>query len=170
MDVGLATSPGGGEHHKSSVDKIAEKEILRKLKHILPKGKIEVEIISPERANIYVNEKQIPKIIGKNGKRIAKIEKEIGISLGVETLKEDESHIPKGKMFEVEVIETHKQIILDMGNVNSGSNFDVFIDGEYLLTATTSRQGEIKIKKGIELASIIEEAIDYDLHITACKK
>ena len=73
-------------------------------------------------------------------------------------------------MFEVEVIETHKQIILDMGNVNSGSNFDVFIDGEYLLTATTSRQGEIKIKKGIELASIIEEAIDYDLQITACKK
>lgn len=170
MDVGLATSPGGGEHHKSSVDKIAEKEISRKLKHILPKGKIEVEIISPERANIYVNEKQIPKIIGKNGKRIAKIEKEIGISLGVETLKEDESHIPKGKMFEVEVIETHKQIILDMGNVNSGANFDVFIDGEYLLTATTSRQGEIKIKKGIELASIIEEAIDYDLQITACKK
>lgn len=168
MDVNLANNKKSSK--KSSVDKLAEKDILKKIKGFIPKSKVEVEIVSPERANIYIDEKYIPKIIGKDGKRIAKIEKEVGISLGVEILEGKSNHTPNGKAFTVECIETKKQIILTMGKNNGGKNFDVFIDGEYLLTATTSRSGEIKIKKGVELAEIIEEAIDMNLDLTAIKK
>jgi ATPase len=158
------------ENSKSSVDKIAEKSILKILKKIIPKSKIDVEVISPDRANIYVNEKLIPKIIGQNGKRIAEIEKEVGISLGVEAIKEKKEHKAQGQKFEVEVIETKKQVILDIGVRNSGDNFDVYIDDDYLLTATTSRNGEIKIKKGVALSEIILEAVSMDLEIIAIKK
>ena len=44
------------------------------------------------------------------------------------------------------------------------------IDGEYLLTATTSKKGEIKIKRGIELSDFIIEAIEMGLKITAVQK
>lgn len=163
MDVGLVEKD---KHEESSaVNKIAEKELKKRLKKIIGNN-VEVEIVSPDRANIYVAEKLIPSIIGKNGKRIAEIEKKVGISLGVETKQKD--HIPKGKIFKITAFETSKHIILDIGR--SGSNYDVFIENEYLLTATTSRQGEIKIKKGIELAEIIQEAIHYNLIITACEK
>lgn len=169
MDLDLISN-SGGESGKSSVDKIAEKEILRKIRKLIPKSKVEVEVISPERANIYIDEKYIPKIIGKNGKRIAEIEKDIGISLGVEVIESSNKHLQKGEIFDVDIIETKKQIILDIGRENSGENFDVFVGGEYLLTATTSRRGEIKIKRGIELAEIILEALDMGLEITACMK
>lgn len=169
MDLDLIGN-SGGESGKSSVDKIAEKEILRKIRKLIPKSKVEVEVISPERANIYIDEKYIPKIIGKNGKRIAEIEKDIGISLGVEVIESSNKHLQKGEIFDVDIIETKKQIILDIGRENSGENFDVFVGGEYLLTATTSRRGEIKIKRGIELAEIILEALDMGLEITACMK
>ena len=49
---------------------------------------MDVEVVSPERANIYIPEDYVPKIIGKNGKRIAEIEQEIGISLGVEVIED----------------------------------------------------------------------------------
>ena len=168
MDMDLVNGTDSGERYKSSVDKIAEKEILRKIKKILPKkSKVEVEVISPERANIYIPEQYIPKIIGKNGKRIAEIEDEIGISLGVEIIEEK----PKNKTpFEVDIVHTRKQLILDLGKDNGRQNFDIFIEGEYLLTATTSKKGEIKIKNGIELSDLIIEAIEMGLEITAVKK
>ncbi|MDO5847963.1 MAG: PINc/VapC family ATPase [Methanobrevibacter sp.] len=170
MDVGLVNENKNEENIKSSVDLIAEKEILRKIKKIIPKSKVDVEIVSPNRANIYINEKYVPKIIGKNGARIAEIENEIGISLGVEVLEDSKAHIPLNKRVEVEVIETSKQIILNMGKSNDGENFDVYIGEEYLLTATTSKKGEIKIKKGIELSDLIVDSIDAGEIVTAIRK
>lgn len=169
MNVNLATSSNGARE-KSSVDEIAEKEILKRVKRLIPKSKIKVEIVSPERANIYINEKYIPKIIGKNGKRIAEIEKKVGIGLGVEPIEDSVEELKRGDSTYVEVIETRKQVILDLGKANEGENFDVYIGGEYLLTATTSKKGEIKIKKGIELGDIILDSLDLGYEITAIRK
>ena len=168
MDMNLVNGTSDGEKHKSSVDIIAEADILRKIKRMLPKkAKVEVEVISPDRANIYIPDKYVPKIIGKNGKRIAEIERDIGISLGVEIIEEK----PVDKTpFEVDIIHTRKQMILDLGRENGRQNFDILIDGEYLLTATTSKKGEIKIKNGIELSDFILEAIEIGLEITAVRK
>ena len=137
-------------------------------KKILPKkAKVDVEVISPNRANIYIPEEFIPKIIGKNGKRIAEIEESIGISLGVEIIEEK----PVNKSpFEIDITHTRKQLILELGKDNGRKNFDIYINGEYLLTATTSKKGEIKIKKGIELSDFIIEAIEMGLEITAIRK
>jgi len=151
-----------------SRDKIAEQEILRKVKKLIPKrAKVDVEVISPERANIYIPEEFIPKIIGKSGKRIAEIEENIGISLGVEVI---ESKPINKAPFEVDIIHTKKQLILELGRDNGRKNFDIQVNGEYLLTATTSKKGEIKIKRGIELSDFIINAIEMGLEITAIQK
>ena len=167
MDLDLVNNPPTSSS-KSSVDNIAEKEILRRIKRFLPKkSKVEVEVISPDRANIYIPENLVPKIIGKNGKRIAEIEEKIGISLGVEVIEEK----PKNSApFEIDIIHTKNQLILDLGRENGRSNFDILIDGEYLLTATTSKKGEIKIRKNNEMSDIIIEAIEIGLEITAVRK
>ena len=167
MDLDLVNNPPASSS-KSSVDNIAEKEILRRIKRFLPKkSKVEVEVISPDRANIYIPEDLVPKIIGKNGKRIAEIEEKIGISLGVEVIEEK----PKNSApFEIDIIHTKNQLILDLGRENGRSNFDILIDGEYLLTATTSKKGEIKIRKNNEMSDIIIEAIEMGLEITAVRK
>ena len=168
MDIDLVNGSQDGERQKSSVEKIAEKEILRKIRKLLPKkAKVDVEVTSPERANIYIPEEFIPKIIGKNGKRIAEIEEKVGISLGVEVI---ESKPVSKAPIEVDIIHTNKQIILYLGREKGRKNFDVYIGGEYLLTATTSKKGEIKIKRGIELSDFILDAIEMGLEITAIQK
>lgn len=168
MDMDLVNGTAEGERRKTSVEKIAEKEILRKVRKLLPKkAKVDVEVTSPERANIYIPEEFIPKIIGKNGKRIAEIEEKVGISLGVEVI---ESKPVSKAPIEVDIIHTNKQIILDLGREKGRKNFDVYIGEEYLLTATTSKKGEIKIKRGIELSDFILDAIEMGLEITAIQK
>ena len=167
MDLDLVNNPSS-QNEKSSVDSIAEKEILRRIKRFLPKkADVEVEIVSPDRANIYIPDELVPQIIGKNGKRIAEIEEKIGISLGVEVIEKNYSN---NEAFEFDIIHTRKQLILDLGRENGRANFDVLIDGEYLLTATTSKKGEIKIKNGIELSDEILDAIEMGLKITAVRK
>ena len=166
MDLDLVNSSSNSAD-KSSVDIIAEKEILRRIKRFLPKkAKVDVEVISPERANIYIPDELVPKIIGKNGKRIAEIEEKIGISLGVEVIENSYDKTP----FEIDITHTKKQLILDLGRDNGRSNFDILIGGEYLLTATTSKKGEIRIRNGIELSDYIIEAIEMGLKITAVRK
>ena len=168
MDINLVNGSSSEASHKSSVDKIAEQEILRKVKKLVPKrAKVDVEVISPERANIYIPEEYVPKIIGKNGIRIAEIEESIGISLGDEVI---ESKPIKNAPFEVDITHTKKQLILELGKENGRKNFDIRIDDEYLLTATTSKKGEIKIKRGIELSDFIIEAIEMGYKITAVQK
>ena len=166
MDLDLVNNPSNSAD-KSSVDIIAEKEILRRIKRFLPKkAKVDVEVISPERANIYIPEELVPKIIGKNGKRIAEIEEKIGISLGVEVIENSYDKNP----FEIDITHTKKQLILDFGRENGRSNFDILIGGEYLFTATTSKKGEVKIRRDIELSDYIIEAIEMGLEITAVRK
>ena len=61
MDLDLVNnSSGDSTTSKSAVDRLAEQQILRKIKRLIPKSKVGVEVISPERANIYINEKYIP--------------------------------------------------------------------------------------------------------------
>ena len=70
----------------------------------------------------------------------------------------------------MDILHTKKQLILELGKDNGRKNFDILIDGEYLLTATTSKKGEIKIKRGIELSDFLIEAIEMGLKITAVQK
>lgn len=154
------------EENKSAVDVLAEKEVIRQMKRIIPKSNILAEVVSPERINIYIEEKFIPKVIGKSGKRIADIEKKIGISMGVEAIELIYNNDP----FIVPYTETRKHIILEFPNDSVGRAYDLMINNEYLFTATVGKHNEIKLKKGLEITDILMEAIECNLPITAIRK
>ena len=87
MDIGMVEqSKKANKKDKTPVQLIAEREILKTMKRIVPKAAIEVDMESDRRVNIYITEKYIPKIIGKGGKRITELENDIGISMNVEPL------------------------------------------------------------------------------------
>ncbi len=148
---------------KTPAQLIVEREIEKEFSKRLPPGKFKVELESDERAKVWVEEKYIPQIIGKKGKTIEEIEDTIGISINIEPLKKVEE---KG-LIKVPVDVSGNYVVLEFGKDSIGVSYDILIDDEYLFTATVGKKGTIKIKKDIELAEMILNAIKEGVPIKA---
>ncbi|HEX3012846.1 MAG TPA: PINc/VapC family ATPase, partial [Methanobacterium sp.] len=157
MEVGVTT------YEKTPVQKIAEREIIKEIKRTVPGAHIEVDMKSDKRATVWMDEEHIPKLIGKKGKTIDAVEKRIGISIGVEPFRTNESE----ETFGVDVELSGNYVVLNFGKDNIGTPFDILVKNEYLFTATVGKKGTIKIKKDIELAGIILDALKRGISIEA---
>jgi ATPase len=173
MDVGTA------KLEKSPIQKIAEREIIQEIKRRIPKAKVEVDMKSDKRATVWIDEKSLPKLIGKKGKTIDEVERKIGISIGVEPLKSRE--LNKKTSINVESLKSREldkknsinvelagnYVVLNFDKEAVGTPFDILVDDDYLFTATVGKKGNIKIKKDIELADVILNALKKDIPIQA---
>ena len=116
-----------------------------------------------------MEEKHIPKIIGKKGRNIDELERRIGIGIGIEPLesqKIESQEIMEDKV-EIPVEISGNYVVLNFGKDAIGTSFDIIVEEEYLFTATVGKKGSIKIKKDIELADIIIKAIKRNIPVSA---
>ena len=157
MEVGVTT------YEKTPVQKIAEREIIKEIKRTVPGARIEVDMKSDKRATVWMDEEYIPKLIGKKGKTIDEVERRIGISIGVEPFRKGGHE----ETFGVDVEIAGNYVVLNFGKDNIGTPFDILVKDEYLFTATVGKKGTIKIKKDIELAGIILDALKKGTPIEA---
>jgi ATPase len=157
MDVGATT------YEKTPIQKIAEREIIKEIRNRIPDATVEVSMKSDKRATVHIDEKNIAKLIGKKGKTIDEVERKIGISIGVEPLEEQEAE----DMFPVNTEISGNYVVLNFRKDTVGTPFDILVENEYLFTATVGKKGTIKIKKDIELATIILNAMKRDIPIYA---
>lgn len=157
MEVGVTT------YEKTPVQKIAEREIIKEIKRTVPGARIEVDMKSDKRATVWMDEEHIPRLIGKKGKTIDEVEKRIGISIGVEPFRTGELD----ETFGVDVELSGNYVVLNFGKDSIGTPFDILVNDEYLFTATVGKKGTIRIKKDIELAGIILDALKRGISIEA---
>lgn len=154
---------GKTKFEKTPIQKIAEREIIQEIKRRIPKATVEVDMKSDKRATVWIDEKNIPKLIGKKGKSIDEVERKLGISIGVESLKSRDVDESTG----VEVELAGNYVVLHFDKDTVGTPFDILVDNDYLFTATVGKKGNIKIKKDIELANIILNALKQNIPIMA---
>ncbi len=126
---------------------LAQKAIEREFKkHV---DDVEVEILSDARAAVYVPERDIARIIGQQGRNIEGMEKNLGISLDVRELKKNEA-----AQFDMQEDGSIVRFFAE-----PGKSVDLHIDGNFIMTAITSKKGEIKVHKKSELGRKIMEAL-----------
>ncbi|MDD2643552.1 MAG: PINc/VapC family ATPase [Methanobacteriaceae archaeon] len=165
IDVEQVGKKGSEEDESSSVERIAEKQIIRDVKKVIPGAQIEAKIISPNRVRVSVPNEYRPKIIGRGGKRIDELERKIGIGISIETLNEgpdDDLRIP------CQV--NKKGVNLEFPKDSTGSSFDIFVGDDYLFTATVGKSGLIRLRRGLELTDILLDAIDENIGIFARRR
>lgn len=98
-------------------------------------------LISGRKAIVKVPESHIPKILGKKGKRIKKLEEELRVSIDI---------IPKEtEISEPRIEETDKHYIIYAEGLE-GRTVEVYADNEYLFSALVSGKGLIKVRKDKE--------------------
>ncbi|AAM31716.1 PINc/VapC family ATPase [Methanosarcina mazei] len=162
--------------------KLAEEEIRNVISRYAT-GPVEVEVTSDDSAIVKVFNEDMRKVIGKGGNVIDRIENILGLHIDV---REIEAEAPKstkgpkrgerkafpGKAREATpekiapaspvhpVIErTKKHLILGVPEL-SGMDVEIFIEDEYLFSATVSRHGDVKLRMNSDLALEIMGAQD----------
>ncbi|KCZ73550.1 ATPase (PilT family) [Candidatus Methanoperedens nitroreducens] len=137
--------------------------VVKKEMQKYTRGPVDVKVVSDSSATVYMDEEDIPSVIGKGGKNIDQIEKKLGIHLDIRERQEGKD---KGKGKKIEKIEissfipaierSKKYVVLNVKEL-SGETVDVYSGDDYLFTATVGRKGDVKIGKDTEAAYRIME-------------
>ncbi|MBU0536178.1 MAG: Flp pilus assembly complex ATPase component TadA, partial [Nanoarchaeota archaeon] len=141
----------------SPLHKLAAEGIRKELSRY--SESVRVDVVSDNKAIIYVPEDNIAMIIGKKGQNIDFIEKKLGVSIDVQPLtkaKKDE----KTNTIEYDAQIGKNNIIFFLMEKDKNKDIDIVVNGDYLLTAKSSKKAIIKIKKDNKIARIIIEAIN----------
>ncbi|MCX8102895.1 MAG: PINc/VapC family ATPase [Candidatus Bipolaricaulota bacterium] len=133
--------------------RLATQALEYELRRVI-RGPFTVEIRSDNQATLYVDEEQIPMILGRGGSRIRELEAELGIGLDVRSY--DEMEMTLHQDIDIEVSDRH--VILDLDPSLRGRNIEILVDGEPVFIGSVSRTGSIKLVRGSEPAERIYEA------------
>jgi len=144
----------------SSMHGLAAKQIEKTLRTFI--DDVEAEVVSDNKAIIYVPEKDIGRVIGKEGKTIDEIERKLGIS--IEVREKQEKKTAEGEEVEFQVNENAGYLSFYINKTNQ--NIDFFINEQFLFTATSSKKGEISIHKKSKLGKTLIDAIKQKNKVT----
>ncbi len=151
----VVVMPVEGEKRSKPVHDIAQKEIQREINRYVS-GRVEVEVESSDRVKVYVPDSQIPRLLGKNGKNISRIEDQLGLRIDVQPLEEasGRERVIKDKIKgkNVDVLVGEEKVIIEAGREKIGKTVDLFSGNEYLSTVTVGQGGSIKVRKGTRVA------------------
>ena len=147
------------QNEKNPQQKLAEKQLLKEIRQYSKDA--EVEIISSNRANIFIPEKDIGQIIGTKGKRIENIEQKVGIKLTVKP------KLKKQSQLTYEVVETSKYIVFKFPKNITKESIEFTLNDKFLFSAIASNKSKIQIHKKSQLGKEIIEALDSNQNIEA---
>ncbi len=120
------------------------------------KGRVECEVDSSDSITVYVQDHQIPVLLGSGGKRIKEIEKDLGVHIDVRSLDE------KREASSLRTIDAHLEndkIVLFIGPWDSKESVDIYVEKEYVTTATVGSDGTIKMRKNTQAGRDLIDAV-----------
>ncbi len=147
------------EEESKGIYHLAEREIERIIKKRYPGTNVKAKVTGSNSANIYVSASAIPKIIGKNGKNVARLEEELGLSLNVEPMESlGAANQENRKLVNVEI---HKKTVrLVVGEEFAHKKVNIYSENRQLFVSTVSANGHINIRKSTTNGKKIMEAIE----------
>ncbi len=144
------------EGSKRGVHKIAEEGIKREFLNY--SDAVEVDCVSDNKCIVKVPERNIARIIGKEGKTINELEKKLGMSIDVQALDMKTASRNGKESFPYDVVIKKNSIMFQLGINMQNKDVDVYVNGEFVLTAKAGKTGIIKIKKNNPIGRMLINA------------
>jgi ATPase len=137
---------------KHPIRKLAAERILEEIKRFDSNAK--VEIVNDNKAIVKVDNRIIPRIIGRDGETIKKIEDKLGIHIEVEP------RIPSlGKEVYFRIDESGNSINFSFDKSLIGRIANIYLDDEFLFSATIGKKASIKVSKDSDIGRELIKAI-----------
>jgi ATPase len=120
---------------------------------------VKVDVVSDNNAIIYVPESSIAQIIGKGGQNIEFIEKKLRMHFDIQPLTSAKQGT-KSNTVEFEAQIGKDNIIFFLQEKDKNKDIDIIVNGDYLLTAKSSKKAIIKIKKDNKIGRILVNSLN----------
>ena len=136
----------------SGARKLAAERVLQEIRRFDPDA--EVTFVSDNKAILKVDSESIPLLIGKKGATISKLEKSLGIRIDVEP-----ATPTGGTEVRFKTLETGNRIELEFDKRHVGEVANVYVDNEYLFSATIGKKSQIRVSKDSDLGKALLRAM-----------
>lgn len=137
---------------------LAERQIAREIGHMVS-GPVEVAVEGENTATVYLQDREIPRILGREGRRIREIEQDLGIHIDVRPFKERGSTgRSRSRSLQPNLEVDRRNVILDVGDELAGANVEVHVGGKSLMQGTVGKDGLIKVAKGSSAGKALQDA------------
>ncbi|MCV0411798.1 PINc/VapC family ATPase [Nitrosarchaeum sp.] len=135
---------------KVGIEKLAEDKIRELFRKYDPR--VEVEILSDNRAKILVDKQSMASIIGKGGSNISEIEKVLKIHIDVVEKTNSNRHESTNSSNEISFhfSESKSGLVLTVGREYSSMHADIYVHDNYVTSVRIGKKGEITIPKRSE--------------------
>ncbi|MFH0829602.1 MAG: PINc/VapC family ATPase [Candidatus Aenigmatarchaeota archaeon] len=143
--------PVTGAERKPAAQRLAAEKVMEEIRRWDPQA--QVEFLSDDKVQVKVANDVIPKIIGKEGKTVKALEQKLGVSIDVAP-----AVAALGKEVHVETGQKGNAVSLYFEKHLFGKTANVYIESEYLFTATVGRKGEIRVAKGSDIGDALMRA------------
>ncbi len=124
-----------------------------------------VEVVSGNKAVVYVPRGAKRRLIGRGGENIERLEKRLGLSIDVR--EEEPSKKKRGRSVAQYVYSIGKNNItfkLDPSLANN--TVSVYLDGDFLFSGIVSKKGQLKVTKRNKLGKLLVEALNEGGRVT----
>ena len=138
----------------SSVQNLAAKTIAEEMRRYA--GSCRVEMVSDNKCIVYIPDKDMARVIGKDGQTINMIEEELGVSIDLKALEKRKSDSTRDVDFSVKM--NKKSVIFEVSRKLANKNVNVNVDGDYVMTANVGKSGILKISRKNKIGKLIAEA------------
>jgi len=135
---------------KVGIEKLAEDKIRELFRKYDPR--VEVEILSDNRAKILVDKQSMASIIGKGGSNISEIEKVLKIHIDVVEKTNSNRYESTNSSNEIpfHFSESKSGLVLTVGREYSSMHADIYVHDNYVTSVRIGKKGEITIPKRSE--------------------
>jgi ATPase len=114
----------------------------------------EIEFVSEDKVKVIVDNDVISRLIGRAGSNINEIEKKLGLHIDVEP------KVPTtGNEVDFNISEIGNSISFLFPTSLKGKNVDIYVEDDYLLSATVGKKNEVKVSKSSGIGKEIVKAM-----------
>nr|MCK4930338.1 Flp pilus assembly complex ATPase component TadA [Nanoarchaeota archaeon] len=148
-----------GPGQSTPARKLAEETIKNEISRYASKA--QVEMLSDNKCRVYVPLGGKSRLIGRQGQTIDAIEDKLGLSIEVieGAQKKHDKREERTDTLPYQVKIDKRNILLRLSPENAYKEVDIYLGGDYLLSATASKKSIIKIIKFNKIGRIILKAV-----------
>ncbi len=147
----------GAKAVSSGVEKLATEKILQVFKKFDPNA--QVKILTPSKAQVFLDDSVIPRVIGKGGAQIKETEQMLSIGLDIRPREGSSQPHAEGRKMRFDYREKGSSLEIFCDPDSVGNQVSVYVEDESVLTTIVGRKSKIKLSKKSEAGRKIEKAL-----------